>query len=198
MNEMISGYSSADFSNMRKTLPYSRRNSRKMFTFKPNIRYEKREFSPVPYFGRIVVGLPGSSGLEGGLDSIENVVALCPNCHRRMQVLNLPADEVRLKNGVSVGTEYTSPFSLERQYLMRSGLLHVPTRYHFVPGLHIRYECIHTRRQAMKNTPIPEQLLPLVQEIRELVLRARSTAVSECQYPAGDHQLRDWPADRGI
>jgi 5-methylcytosine-specific restriction protein A len=39
---------------------------------------------------------------EGGQDSIENVVALCPNCHRKMHVLNLPADEVRLKNRVSV------------------------------------------------------------------------------------------------
>jgi 5-methylcytosine-specific restriction protein A len=38
---------------------------------------------------------------EGGEDSIENVVALCPNCHRKMHVLNLPADEVRLKNRVS-------------------------------------------------------------------------------------------------
>jgi 5-methylcytosine-specific restriction protein A len=38
---------------------------------------------------------------EGGQDSIENVVALCPNCHRRMHVLNLPADEVRLKNRAS-------------------------------------------------------------------------------------------------
>ncbi|MGB9175316.1 MAG: HNH endonuclease signature motif containing protein [Methanoregula sp.] len=39
---------------------------------------------------------------EGGQDRIENVVALCPNCHRKMHVLNLPADEVRLKNRVSV------------------------------------------------------------------------------------------------
>jgi hypothetical protein len=99
MNEMISGYSSADFSDMRETLPHSRRNSRKMFTFKPNIRYEKREFPPVPYFERIVVGLPGSPGLEEGLDSIEKVVALCPACHRKMQVLNLQAEEVRLKRG---------------------------------------------------------------------------------------------------
>jgi 5-methylcytosine-specific restriction protein A len=38
---------------------------------------------------------------EGGQDSIENVVALCPNCHRRMHVLNLPADVVRLRNRVS-------------------------------------------------------------------------------------------------
>ncbi len=38
---------------------------------------------------------------EGGEDSIGNVVALCPNCHRKMHVLNLPADEVRLKNRAS-------------------------------------------------------------------------------------------------
>lgn len=33
-----------------------------------------------------------------GTDSIENVVALCPNCHRKMHVLNLPADVTTLKN----------------------------------------------------------------------------------------------------
>lgn len=38
---------------------------------------------------------------EGGQDSIENVVALCPNCHRRMHVLNLPADVVRIRNRAS-------------------------------------------------------------------------------------------------
>lgn len=37
---------------------------------------------------------------EGGADSIENVVALCPNCHRKMHILNLDADIVRLKNRV--------------------------------------------------------------------------------------------------
>jgi 5-methylcytosine-specific restriction protein A len=35
---------------------------------------------------------------EGGSDTIENVAALCPNCHRKMHVLNLPADVVRLRN----------------------------------------------------------------------------------------------------
>lgn len=29
---------------------------------------------------------------EGGADSIENTAALCPNCHRKMHVLNSPAD----------------------------------------------------------------------------------------------------------
>jgi 5-methylcytosine-specific restriction enzyme A len=38
---------------------------------------------------------------QGGSDIIGNVVALCPNCHRKMHELNLPADEVRLKNRVS-------------------------------------------------------------------------------------------------
>jgi 5-methylcytosine-specific restriction enzyme A len=35
---------------------------------------------------------------EGGPDTIENVIALCPNCHRKMHVLNLPADVAKLKN----------------------------------------------------------------------------------------------------
>ena len=29
---------------------------------------------------------------EGGEDSIENTVALCPNCHRKMHVVNLQED----------------------------------------------------------------------------------------------------------
>ena len=37
---------------------------------------------------------------EGGQDAVENVVALCPNCHRKMHVLNIPADVVRLRNRV--------------------------------------------------------------------------------------------------
>jgi len=41
---------------------------------------------------------------EGGEDSIENTVALCPNCHRKMHVLNRDSDRQRLieenkKNG---------------------------------------------------------------------------------------------------
>nr|WP_321352636.1 HNH endonuclease [uncultured Methanoregula sp.] len=35
---------------------------------------------------------------NGGPDTIENVVALCPNCHRKMHVLNLPLDITTLKN----------------------------------------------------------------------------------------------------
>jgi 5-methylcytosine-specific restriction enzyme A len=38
---------------------------------------------------------------EGGEDVVENVAALCPNCHRKMHELNLPADVVRLRNRVS-------------------------------------------------------------------------------------------------
>ena len=30
---------------------------------------------------------------EGGLDSIDNCVALCPNCHRKMHVVNDPKDK---------------------------------------------------------------------------------------------------------
>lgn len=34
---------------------------------------------------------------DGGADSIENTVALCPNCHRKMHVVNSPADKALLK-----------------------------------------------------------------------------------------------------
>lgn len=34
---------------------------------------------------------------EGGSDTIENTVALCPNCHRKMHMLNLHEDKVKLK-----------------------------------------------------------------------------------------------------
>ena len=33
---------------------------------------------------------------EGGTDSVENTVALCPNCHKKMHVVNLPEDVQRL------------------------------------------------------------------------------------------------------
>jgi 5-methylcytosine-specific restriction protein A len=33
---------------------------------------------------------------ENGDDSIENTVALCPNCHRKMHILNLPSDREKL------------------------------------------------------------------------------------------------------
>jgi 5-methylcytosine-specific restriction protein A len=33
----------------------------------------------------------------GGLDTVENTVALCPNCHRKMHELNLEGDIARLK-----------------------------------------------------------------------------------------------------
>lgn len=35
---------------------------------------------------------------EGGLDDPENTVALCPNCHRKMHVLNLESDKSILSN----------------------------------------------------------------------------------------------------
>ena len=34
---------------------------------------------------------------EGGMDSIDNCVALCPNCHRKMHILNDPNDIRTLK-----------------------------------------------------------------------------------------------------
>jgi len=35
---------------------------------------------------------------NGGQDIIENTTALCPNCHRKMHILNLPEDVALLKN----------------------------------------------------------------------------------------------------
>ncbi len=40
---------------------------------------------------------------EGGADTIGNVAVLCPNCHRRMHVLNLPSDVAKLRGRVSSG-----------------------------------------------------------------------------------------------
>jgi len=40
---------------------------------------------------------------EGGTDTPENVVALCPNCHRKMHVLALEADVARLKKKAAHG-----------------------------------------------------------------------------------------------
>lgn len=34
---------------------------------------------------------------KGGSDSNENTVALCPNCHRKMHVLNDPKDVEKLR-----------------------------------------------------------------------------------------------------
>ncbi|BBP43525.1 HNH endonuclease [Thiosulfativibrio zosterae] len=34
---------------------------------------------------------------NGGADSIDNAVALCPNCHRKMHALNIPSDVQKLK-----------------------------------------------------------------------------------------------------
>ncbi|MEI7857920.1 MAG: HNH endonuclease signature motif containing protein [Methanomicrobiales archaeon] len=35
---------------------------------------------------------------KGGKDEMENTVSICPNCHRKMHVLNLPEDVARLKS----------------------------------------------------------------------------------------------------
>ncbi|MPN23951.1 hypothetical protein SDC9_171344 [bioreactor metagenome] len=35
---------------------------------------------------------------KGGSDTIDNTVALCPNCHRRMHVLDLESDNQILRN----------------------------------------------------------------------------------------------------
>jgi 5-methylcytosine-specific restriction endonuclease McrA len=39
---------------------------------------------------------------KGGEDTTENTVALCPNCHRKMHVLNLPRDTSRLLSKVTL------------------------------------------------------------------------------------------------
>lgn len=38
---------------------------------------------------------------NGGMDSTDNCVALCPNCHRKMHVLNDPKDVAILKSVIS-------------------------------------------------------------------------------------------------
>ena len=35
---------------------------------------------------------------EGGPDTVDNVVALCPNCHRKMHIINTPKDVQILVN----------------------------------------------------------------------------------------------------
>ena len=39
---------------------------------------------------------------KGGLDSIDNVVAPCPNCHRKMHIINAENDLVLLKNKIKI------------------------------------------------------------------------------------------------
>jgi 5-methylcytosine-specific restriction protein A len=34
---------------------------------------------------------------KGGEDTIDNAVALCPNCHRKMHILNLKEDKEKLR-----------------------------------------------------------------------------------------------------
>lgn len=38
---------------------------------------------------------------HGGPDTIDNTVALCPNCHRKMHVLNLEEDQEHIKEVMS-------------------------------------------------------------------------------------------------
>lgn len=38
---------------------------------------------------------------QGGPDTIDNTVALCPNCHRKMHVLNLEEDQEHIKEVMS-------------------------------------------------------------------------------------------------
>ena len=39
---------------------------------------------------------------KGGDDSVENTVALCPNCQRRMHILDLAKDRKTLRNEASM------------------------------------------------------------------------------------------------
>lgn len=45
---------------------------------------------------------------KGGEDSIENTVALCPNCHRKMHALNLSTDIMALKNIIKLNGQMMS------------------------------------------------------------------------------------------
>lgn len=66
--------------------------------------------SPAPF-----IDLAGKPFLEthhvvwlanGGADSIDNTVALCPNCHRKMHILNLDEDVEKLLKIVSMEDDY--------------------------------------------------------------------------------------------
>ena len=46
---------------------------------------------------------------NGGEDSIDNTVALCPNCHRKMHVLNLESDVKKLLQALSKQKKRNSP-----------------------------------------------------------------------------------------
>lgn len=43
---------------------------------------------------------------EGGCDTIENTVALCPNCHRKMHILDLSSDKEILKAQARIRLSY--------------------------------------------------------------------------------------------
>jgi 5-methylcytosine-specific restriction protein A len=40
---------------------------------------------------------------QGGSDTIDNVAALCPNCHKKMHILNLEGDIKKLKETIKLG-----------------------------------------------------------------------------------------------
>ncbi|WP_429768681.1 HNH endonuclease [Acinetobacter towneri] len=42
---------------------------------------------------------------RGGEDTISNTVALCPNCHKRMHLLDLEEDKVKLLSRVVIALE---------------------------------------------------------------------------------------------
>lgn len=37
---------------------------------------------------------------HGGADTVENTVALCPNCHKKMHIVNAEADRLKLKESI--------------------------------------------------------------------------------------------------
>lgn len=49
---------------------------------------------------------------NGGEDSIENTVALCPNCHRKMHVLNLESDVKKLLQALSKQNKRNFPSNI--------------------------------------------------------------------------------------
>lgn len=56
---------------------------------------------------------------EGGLDSIENVAALCPNCHRRVEYLKDPKDIEIIRKNIRIDDWYISGYGEEGINLKR-------------------------------------------------------------------------------
>ena len=42
---------------------------------------------------------------EGGKDSVDNIAAVCPNCHRRLGLLKLPEDREILRRNIKMNEE---------------------------------------------------------------------------------------------